>query len=210
MNFDQLFQRYESLVAKVNHAFQKMQKDYGEYIKCKIHCSDCCHAIFGLFLIEAAYLQRHFKELSIKEKRAALLRGEKSDKEQRELEKKIKTYANDPQMASYSLSKERILCPLLNENQECILYVYRPIICRVYGIPLVIKGKAHVCWNAGFKKGEPYPTFNLDEVHRELYLLSRELLGRAGRKDLERASLLISMSKAIKTPFKVLINEDLG
>jgi len=210
MNFDQLFQRYESLVAKANQAFQKMQEEYGECIKCKLHCSDCCHAIFGLFLIEAAYLQRHFKELAIKEKRAALLRGENSEKEHRELEKKLKLYANDPHMTSYCLSKERIRCPLLNDHQECILYVYRPITCRLYGIPLVIKGKAHVCWNAGFKKGEPYPTFNLDEAHRELYLLSRELLGRAGRKDLERASLLISMSKAIKTPIKVLINEDLG
>jgi Fe-S-cluster containining protein len=210
MNFDQLFQRYESLVAKANHAFQKMQKDYGDYIKCKIHCSDCCHAIFGLFLIEAAYLQQHFKKLDSKERRDALLRGEKSGKEQRELEKKLKTYANDPHMTSYCLSKERIRCPLLNDHQECVLYVYRPITCRVYGIPLVIQGKAHVCGNAGFKKGEFYPSFNLDEVQRELYLLSRELLGRAGRKDLERASLLISMSKAIETPFKDLINQDLG
>jgi hypothetical protein len=74
----------------------------------------------------------------------------------------------------------------------------------------VIQGKAHACGNAGFKDGESYPSFNLDEVQRELYLLSRELLDRAGRKDLERASLLISVSKAIKTPFKDLINEDFG
>jgi Fe-S-cluster containining protein len=210
MNFDQLFQRYEILVFKADQAFHKMQEEYGEYIKCKIHCSDCCHAIFGLFLIEAAYLQQHFNQLDRKERHAALLRGENSEKEHRDLEKKLKTYANDPQTASYSLGKERIRCPLLNDHQECILYVYRPITCRVYGIPLVIQGKAHVCGKAGFKKGESYPTFNLDKVHRELYLLSRELLGRAGRKDLERVSLLISMSKAIKTPFKILINEDLG
>jgi Fe-S-cluster containining protein len=144
--------------------------------------------------------------LSIKEKRAALLRGENSEKEHRELEKKLKLYGNDPQMASYSIGRERIRCPLLNDHQECILYVYRPITCRVYGIPLVIQGKAHVCWNAGFKKGEPYPTFNLDEVQRELYLLSGELLDRAGRKDSQKASLLISVAKAIKTPIKDLLN----
>jgi Fe-S-cluster containining protein len=206
MNFTHLFQNYESLVAKADQAFHKMQKEYGAHIKCKIHCSDCCHAIFGLFLIEAAYLQRHFKGLSIKEKRAALLRGENSEKEHRELEKKLKLYGNDPQMSSYSIGRERIRCPLLNDHQECILYVYRPITCRVYGIPLVIQGKAHVCWNAGFKKGEPYPTFNLDEVQRELYLLSGELLDRAGRKDSQKASLLISVAKAIKTPIKDLLN----
>jgi len=210
MNYDQLFQRYESLVAKVNQAFQKMQEEYGECIKCKLHCSDCCHAIFGLFLIEAAYIQRHFKELSIKEKRAALLRGKNSEKEHKELEKRLKLHANGHHVTSYSLSKERIRCPLLNDHQECTLYVYRPITCRVYGIPLVIQGKAHVCGKAGFKKGEFYPSFNLDDAQRELYLLSRELLERAGNKDLENASLLISVSKAIKTPFTDLINEDLG
>lgn len=210
MNFTHLFQRYELLVAKADQAFGKMQKDYGAYIKCKLHCSDCCHAIFGLFLIEAAYLQQHFNQLSRKERQAALLRGKKSEKEYKELEKKLKTYGNDPQMASYSIGRERIRCPLLSDTRECVLYVYRPITCRVYGIPLVIQGKAHACGNAGFKDGESYPSFNLDEVQRELYLLSRELLDRARRKDLERASLLISVSKAIKTPFKDLINEDFG
>jgi Fe-S-cluster containining protein len=206
MNFSHLFQRYEVLVGKADRAFQKMQKDYGAFVKCKPHCSDCCHAVFGLFLIEAAYLQQHFNELDRREKRAALLRGKESDKELHELKEKLKIYENDPQMASYSLGRERIRCPLLNEHQECVLYVYRPITCRVYGIPLVIKGKARVCGKAGFKNDEYYPTFNLDEAQRELYLLSMELLDRAGEKDLERASLLISVSEAIKTPFKVLSN----
>ena len=210
MNFTHLFQRYELLVAKADQAFGKMQKEYGVHIKCKLHCSDCCHAIFGLFLIEAAHLQQHFNQLARKERQAAVLRGEKSEKEYGELEKRLKTYGNDPQMASYSIGRERIRCPLLSDTRECVLYVYRPITCRVYGIPLVIQGKAHACGNAGFKDGESYPSFSLDEVQRELYLLSRELLVRAGRKDLERASLLITVSKAIKTPSKDLINEDFG
>lgn len=210
MNFTHLFQRYELLVARSDQAFHKMQKDYGAYIKCKLHCSDCCHAIFGLFLIEAAYLQQHFSQLSGKQRRAALLRGKRWDKEYRELGERLKIHAGDPQMASYSLGRERIRCPLLSDDRECVLYVYRPITCHVYGIPLVIQGKAHACGKSGFKSGDYYPTFNLDEVQRELYLLSRELLDRAGRKDLGSASLLVSVSKAIETPFKDLIDEDLG
>jgi Fe-S-cluster containining protein len=187
-----------------------MQKDYGAYIKCKLHCSDCCHAVFGLFLIEAAYLQQYFNRLARKERQAAVLRGKESEKEYGELQMRLRIHGNDPQMAAYSLGRERIRCPLLSDPRECVLYIHRPITCRVYGIPLVIQGKAHVCGKAGFQNGESYPSFNLDKVQRELYLLSRELLVKAGRKDLERASLLITMSKAITTPFKVLINEDLG
>jgi Fe-S-cluster containining protein len=203
-----LFQRYELLVAKADQAFHEMQKDYGSHIKCTLHCSDCCYAIFGLFLIEAAYLQQHFNRLPGKEKRAALLRGQRWEKEYRELEERIKTHAHNSQIVSYSLGRERIRCPLLTDHRECILYAYRPITCRVYGIPLVIQGKAHACGKVGFKGGEFYPSFNLDEIQRGLYLLSRELLEGEGRKDLGGASLLISVSKAIKTPFKGLISED--
>jgi hypothetical protein len=56
-----------------------------------------------------------------------------------------------------------------------------------------------VCGKAGFKSGKTYPIFDLDRAYQELYLLSGELLKEAGRRDPERASLLISVSRAIKT-----------
>jgi hypothetical protein len=70
----------------------------------------------------------------------------------------------------------------------------------VYGIPTAIQGKAHVCGKAGFKSGKTYPIFDLDRAYQELYLLSGELLKEAGRSDPEKASLLISVSRVIKTP----------
>ena len=45
--------------------------------------------------------------------------------------------------------------------------------------------------------------FKLDEVNRELYLLSRKLLETTGRSDLEAASLLISVSEVIRTPIDI-------
>jgi len=48
------------------------------------------------------------------------------------------------------------------------------------------------------------------DVHRELHQLSRELLEGAGGKDPERATLLLSVSKVIKTPFAELIAEISG
>ncbi|MFP3870717.1 MAG: YkgJ family cysteine cluster protein [Syntrophobacteria bacterium] len=201
MNVSHLFQHYERLAAGADHAFRKMQEDYAAQVICQPYCTDCCHAVFGLFLIEAVFLQQHFAELTREERSAALHRAEESEWHLKHLEKKIETYGDDVQMASYCLARERIRCPLLNEHQECILYPYRPITCRVYGIPTLIQGRAHVCAKTGFKSGEFYPTFNLDEVQKELYLLSRELLQAAGSEDLEKASLLISVSQAIKTPF---------
>jgi Fe-S-cluster containining protein len=202
MTLTLLLQRYELLVAKADQAFQTMTKEFSEHIKCKPHCSDCCHAVFGLFLIEAVYLKKHFDKLGRKERRAAVLRGKKADNELKKLEKRVQAQDFNPRTTNYTLERERIRCPLLDDNEECILYPHRPITCRVYGIPTAIQGKAHVCGKAGFKKGEFYPTFNLDNVQRKLYQLSQELL--VG--DEEKASLLISVSKAIKASLEDIIH----
>ena len=204
MNLTQLFRSYELLVDKADQAFQEMHQKYSECIRCKPHCSDCCHAIFGLFLIEAAYLKQNFDQLGKEEIKTALLRCNEADRALKQLEKMLQSYRDDPNMQAYAMARERIRCPLLDDNLDCILHSFRPITCRVYGIPTKIQGKARVCGRSGFKKGESYPAFDLDEVQRELYLLSKKLL--AGNA--EKASLLISMSKAISTPFEDLINEN--
>ena len=210
MDFSYLFEPYDDLVTSADQAFQRMAGEFSDGIKCEIHCSDCCHAVFGLFLIEAVFLKHDFDQLDEEDRKAALKRCDEADKELEKLERTFETFEGDPQMRAYSMARARIRCPLLADNNECILYPYRPITCRVYGIPTLIQGVPRVCGKAGFKKGQAYPTFNLDEVHRELYRLSTELLERSGGKDLERASLLISVSKAIKTPVEELLAESFG
>jgi Fe-S-cluster containining protein len=203
-----LFQTYELLVDKAEAAFQEMQKEHGSCIKCEAHCSDCCHAVFGLFLIEAGNLKEHFDKLTDEEKKAALVRCEQAEKSLERLQNMLREHEGDPQMQAYIMSRERIPCPLLKEDQECALYLHRPITCRVYGIPTKVQGKARVCWKSEFKKDERYPVFDLDGAYRELYFLSTELLKGAG-EDTEKASLLISVSKAITTPLKDLLLQKL-
>ena len=203
-----LFQSYELLADKAEAAFQEMQKEHGSCIKCEAHCSDCCHAVFGLFLIEAGYLKEHFDKLTDEEKNAALVRCEQAEKSLERLQNMLQAHEDDPQMQAYIMSRERIPCPLLNENQECVLYLHRPITCRVYGIPTKVQGKARVCWKADFKKDARYPVFDLDAAYRELYILSTELLKGAG-EDAGKASLLISVSKSITTPLKDLLRQKL-
>jgi Fe-S-cluster containining protein len=205
MNLTQLFRSYELLADKAEKAFQKVGEEYSACIKCERHCADCCHAVFGLFLIEAAYLNKNFALLDDKAAREALLRCNDMDRALRRLEIRLQKNINDPQMQAYALAKERIRCPLLDDRNECILYECRPITCRVYGIPTMIRGKAHVCGKAGFVKGETYPVFDLDGSYRDLFLLSKGILDEAGIHSEDKASLLISMSKAIRTPLDDLI-----
>jgi Fe-S-cluster containining protein len=207
MKTEQLFRDYEYLVDEAEAAFHRVALEHGSCIKCDLHCSDCCHAVFGLFLIEAAYLREHFEQMKDKAMQEALDRCERADKEMEKLQKMLETFADDPQMQHYTLAKERVRCPLLDDQDECVLYHRRPITCRLYGIPTRIQGKARVCGKSGFKQGEKYPIFDLDAMYHKLYVLSNELVEAAGQEDMEKASLLISVAKAVQTPVNELIEK---
>ena len=207
MDYYYLFEPYDELIVKADNAFDRMTGEFPASMKCKRHCSDCCHAVFGLFMIEAVFLKRDFNELGEEEKKGVLLRGIEADKELEKLERTLKTFENDPQMSSYSLSKARVRCPLLNDDDECVLYPYRPITCRVYGIPTMARGVPRVCGKAGFGKEQSYPAFDLDKMHGELYQLSKELVSRSGVVDDQQASLLFSVSKVLSTPVEELIGK---
>ncbi|AGL03885.1 YkgJ family cysteine cluster protein [Desulfoscipio gibsoniae] len=203
--YDDIFKEYEQLVAKADAAFQGMEKDYAACIKCAEQCSDCCSAVFGLFLIESAYLNKQISALDENSRQSIMTCADEADEALLAMEKRLQECGGDPQKLTEAIGKERVRCPLLNDDQRCRLYSARPITCRVYGIPTLINGKVHACFKTGFEKGQSYPAFDLDSVYKELYRLSAKFLERAGVGDPERAALLLSVSKSIKTPLEQLL-----
>jgi Fe-S-cluster containining protein len=203
------FQRYCLIVEKVDEAFAEMQKIHPDKVACEIRCADCCHAIFGVFLIEAAYLQRHFSLLDDEQKAAVLERAEQADKELQAIQQKLQPLANDQAALQEALSEQRVRCPLLSDDDTCTLYAHRPITCRLYGVPTGMQGTARVCEKARFSGSESYPVFDMDRANKALYLLTREMLSNSGQEDLQRAELLLSVGKAVSTSLEGLIHEKL-
>ncbi|MFC1840366.1 YkgJ family cysteine cluster protein [Thermodesulfobacteriota bacterium] len=210
MKLGPFFHNYELLVDKAETAFHNVVDKHGECVKCELHCSDCCNAVFGVFLVEALYIREHFDQIKEDQKQHIIERAKKADQAIEDLQKKLNTFEEDPRMQAYTLSRERIRCPMLDEKDECVLYQRRPITCRVYGIPTRIHGKTRACGKADFKNGETYPILDLDSVYRDLYILSRDILEEAKveSKDEDKASLLISISKVVQTSVDDLINKD--
>ncbi|MEW6771647.1 MAG: YkgJ family cysteine cluster protein [Bacillota bacterium] len=205
-----LFADYEELASLADQAFERMRRGYGDLIKCQLHCTDCCYAVFGLFPVEAVYLRHQFDKLDQAVREEILRRAEQADGDLQRLQEKLARFADDSQMQAYVMARERVRCPLLNEQDECALYSFRPITCRVYGIPVAVRGKGQVCWKAGFERGDSYPTFDLDAVYKDLYRLSQELLNEGGATDMEKAGLLLSVSKVLRTPLEDLMQGELG
>lgn len=195
------FKKYETLVATADAAFERVRKAYADCVKCEEKCADCCFALFDLTLIEALYLHHKFQEKYKGPKKAELL--EKANRVDRRIYKiKRKAYRdleagkNEGEILA-EMAFERVRCPLLNIEELCDLYDYRPITCRFYGIPTAIGGSGHTCGKSGFSKGEKYPTVNLDAIHNQLQQISAELLRDIQSKNVKLADLLVPLSSAM-------------
>ena len=105
------------------------------------------------------------------------------------------------QAEAMKAAKARIRCPLLDSNDQCVLYDYRPITCRLYGIPTAIGGKGHVCGQSNFAAGASYPTVHLDKIQERLDRLSVEIRDRVQSRFKELHEVFVPVSMALLTNY---------
>lgn len=212
---EELFPQYEVLAGKADILFKTVYEKYPDSVRCRIRCCDCCNAIFGLFPIEAAYINYHFFRLDRKVRRDALRRAEKAEGEILKAKDSLKVFDEDPKMKVYGIGKQRVRCPLLSDKEECVLYEYRPVICRIYGVPYSLhKGKkelAYVCGMSRFEAEASYPTVKLDNLYQKLVTLSVEMLEEAGfLNPAAKATLMLPLSRILRMSFEDIVKGNFG
>ena len=212
---DDLFGKYLQEVRKADYLFKTIQEKYPDSVRCRIRCCDCCHAVFGVFPIEAAYINYHFNRLDRKVRRDVLRRSEKAEDEMLKAKDSLKVFEDNPKMKVFGLGKQRVRCPLLQDSEECVLYENRPIICRIYGVPYSLKQgdkeQAFVCSVSGFQEKVSYPTVKLDKIYHELCQLSKELLTEAGYLNpAAKANLMLPLSRILRMPFEAIVKGKFG
>jgi Fe-S-cluster containining protein len=204
-DFSSYFDRYLALSKAADAVFDQVKESHPECVNCRVECSDCCHAIFDLTLIEALYLNHRFEErFSGKEREDLLTRANTADRRIAKLKRKAFQSLQAGEEESDILEKlgsERVGCPLLNEKSLCDLYDHRPITCRLYGIPASIGGKGRTCALSGFEAGKAYPTVNIDVIITRLQELSAEVIRDMKAKHIKLADLLMPVSMALLTEF---------
>lgn len=201
-----IFERYEILAREADAVFSRVKSDYPECVSCREGCNDCCHALFDLTLVEAAYLNAAFlAAFPVGAARSAAM--EKAYEADR-LVHRIKRKAFKAQQAGEKvetilaeLAKQRVRCPLLGEDDRCVLYEHRPVTCRLYGIPTAIGGKGRVCGKSAFSPGAAYPTANIDRMHDKLVAVSKDLALHMGSGFSEIHTVLAPISMALTTAY---------
>lgn len=204
-DFEPYFKQYEILATAADQVFEQVKKQFPKEIECKLECSDCCHALFDLTLIEALYLNYQFKkELSSELQDNILEIANRIDRKtyqiKREAHKQLEQGKEESEIL-IKMAGKKVRCPLLNNQNRCDLYTYRPITCRFYGVPTAIGGISHTCGHSGFIKGKSYPTVHLDKMQFKLYGLSMELATALKSNFSKLGEMLVPVSMALLTDY---------
>lgn len=205
-DFSPIFMRYDALVAEADALFAKVRADHPQQVTCVEGCSDCCHALFDLSLVEAMRLNTAFDaDMPHGRARSDLLsRAADIDRQTSRIKRDIyraTKAGTPPQDILHKAAQLRIACPLLGADSLCVLYARRPITCRLYGVPLNIGGKGHVCGKTGFAAGGAFPSVHLDKIQARLEGLSLDIAAAAGSRFKELHQVYVPVSMALLTKY---------
>lgn len=204
-DFSKYFEQYEAVVAEVDNLFGYFSKEFPDRVRCDKGCCDCCYALFDLSLVEALYLNHHFGKLfSGLERTKVLENSDAADRQIFKLKRKLFKAAQSGVEASEvmeEVARARVRCPLLGEDDLCMLYDKRPLTCRLYGVPTAIAGKGHTCQKSGFVAGEKYPTVHMDALHDRLLGISQELADDLKSSYKKIGDMLMPVSTALMNEF---------
>ncbi len=201
-----VFAKYERLQAEADLLFEKVREQHPDCVTCQPGCSDCCNALFDLPLIEAMYLNKAFTE-SVphgRQRSDILLAADQADRRAYKIKREIfkeSQQGEDSNKLLEDAARLRLRCPLLDAESRCVLYDRRPVTCRIYGIPTSIGCKAHSCGLAAFKKGQAYPTVDLDRLNNRLMTLSQELAQNLQTRYSELPQVFVPVSMALITSY---------
>lgn len=139
---NELFHQYQALLARVDAWFGRCATVAGGSIHCTAGCSGCCRGIFDITLLDAAYLNHGFRttvEAQVRERVLARCR-----RRLRKLRSHWPEFSR-PFVLNYRLETdwEELMpdddetpCVLLVDGR-CLVYDYRPMTCRLHGLPFV-------------------------------------------------------------------------
>jgi Fe-S-cluster containining protein len=137
-----LLDEYRELLSEIDEWFIRCQEHYPGEIACARGCSECCRGLFDITLIDAALLNMGFDTLAEDVKNIVMTRVE----ERLIFIRTIWPEFNHPFTINHRPEEEReelmasdnhTKCVLLDDDGKCLLYEYRPMTCRLHGLPLI-------------------------------------------------------------------------
>ena len=119
--------------------YQKMQETLDQFnsqaappITCKIHCDACCYYQVASVPMEARYIQHQAKK-SLPKNLYKMVSRKLKQVHTREREIELR-FPDDIIRQARVYRRFKIPCPFLSDDRQCLIYQYRPMICRYHNV----------------------------------------------------------------------------
>ncbi len=133
---------WQRLISRFDRWFEATAARYPGVIPCRAGCSACCHGPFDISVADALLLREGLATLPEAERQQVAARG-------RRILARMQALAPDwgPPFDVQAVGDDEfdILCdaladepcPLLDTEGRCRVYPFRPLVCRMIGLPLL-------------------------------------------------------------------------
>jgi Fe-S-cluster containining protein len=180
-----ILKQYKTVLESVDHWFEQCILSTGEAIRCRRACTGCCRGLFDINLLDARLLQEGFSLLSPEEQQKSL---ELARQRLTELQQQWPDF-----QPPYILNRlpheewqqmpedDETPCPLLSDKGLCLVYAYRPMTCRLHGLPNIdLSGESFsdAYCSLNFTDSNPLPDKRLRWHFRKTFKQEFELLGQ--------------------------------
>jgi len=136
-----LIAAYREVLAQADHWFDDAATALGPMLGCHIGCCDCCRGLFDITLPDAVVLQMGFHRLDAGWQQRVLQRC----RERRDLLQQQWPELQAPYLLNHlhdrpwqtMPERDTTPCPLLDDDGCCLVYAWRPLTCRLHGLPQV-------------------------------------------------------------------------
>lgn len=198
-----MIDRYLKICSAFEAEFERNRRLHGERIQCRPGCSDCCHQLFQITEVEAAWISHGLQMLpssrreELKQRAAPYL----------EARGKLVTARGEPEAwGSLPPSGTRLACPAL-DNGVCAIYEFRPLICRKFGIPLYNPdkpGRVFAC-ELNFRAGDAIDDNQLVQIQTAIHRDWKQIQSDYNDAGLARDPEPITVARALVEDFSDLI-----
>jgi Fe-S-cluster containining protein len=187
------FDRLRQLFADMDRKYAEASGHYG--FLCTGCEDNCCRTRFYHHTyIEYLFVREGFNKLE--------------QPQRQRLQKKAQAVCRQSGAANHSGQPQRLMCPL-NDAGQCTLYAYRPMICRLHGIPHELRKPGrpavHGPGCASFDErcsGRSYYPFDRTPIYFEMADLEnafKQAAGLTGRVKMTIAEMILSIGQSAES-----------
>ena len=164
----------------------------GDQLICHAGCSPCCFGPFAISQLDAWRLSEGVNELAaVEPEQAAAVRQRATAAVSEQASwfpsDRVGKFVDEADESSFYVGFADAPCPALDSKTgSCMVYAWRPVVCRTHGPPITVSGKAWPPCPLCFKSAEPEEgemarcQLDVDAIEGPLIQIAEHQTGRQG------------------------------